>query len=193
MNPIAGVKKYKPLLLFVAKVLGIFLLFLLLKYIHKLLIDPSCTLPLAVWLRDFNIYVVLADAILYPCQWILHSLGYQTLMAERTISIAGYRGIIIHAPCLGINIIAGFAALIIAYPSKAGYLKKISVIFLGIMGIYLLNIIRVTGLTLRNRYSLVLPVDHHDLFNIIIYSFVFLIFYWWIKSNSRTATQVKPV
>lgn len=182
--------KYKPILLFVIKALLLFAALLFIKYIHRSIIDPASDFIFASQIRDFNIYSVCADALIYPAQIIVNTLGYQTIISERVLSIVGARGIIIHAPCLGFNIIGAFIILITAYPSPREWWVKAIFILVGVMGIQMLNILRVTALVIKNNYSFELPINHHDLFNIIIYSFVFVTFYIWVKFYSNQLSNV---
>jgi exosortase/archaeosortase family protein len=179
--------KYKSILLFFTKVLSLYFVFLFLKLVHRTLISPEMHSPLSTGLRDLNVYAAAADTIIYPSKWLLNFLGYPTVILERTISIPGFRGIIIHAPCLGFNVFSIFIALIIAYPVKAKFWKKTWFILSGLILIHLLNILRVSALVILNRYSFRITY-HHELFNLFIYGFVFGAFYMWIHYDSKKAS-----
>jgi exosortase/archaeosortase family protein len=176
--------KYKSLLLFFIKVLFVYLAFLLLKLVHRTIIDPDAGSALSTYLRNLNIYALAADTIIYPSKWLLNMIGYDTIISERTISIPGSRGIIIHAPCLGFNVFSIFIALIIAYPVKAKIREKALFILSGIILIHLLNILRISALLVLNKYSIPI-MYHHEIFNLIIYGFVFMAFYRWIHYDSK--------
>jgi exosortase/archaeosortase family protein len=176
--------KFKPILLFFAKVFLLYLAFLFVKLIHRMLIAPEMNSAISSYLRNLDVYVIGSNAITYPSQWILQIFGYTTLIEGRIISIPGFRGIIIHAPCLGYSVFSVFIALIIAFPVQASRWVKAIFIFSGIIMIHLLNIFRVSALVVLNKYSI--PITyHHELFNLIIYGFVFTLFYWWINQYSR--------
>jgi exosortase/archaeosortase family protein len=176
--------KYRSILLFFTKVLSLYLVFLFLKLVHRTLISPEMHSPLSSGLRGLNIYSAAADTIIYPSKWLLNLLGYPTVILERTISIPGYRGIIIHAPCLGFNVFSIFIALIIAYPVRSTFWKKTFFILSGLILIHLLNILRISALVVLNRYSFRITY-HHELFNLFIYGFVFSAFYFWISLDSK--------
>jgi exosortase/archaeosortase family protein len=181
---------YTPILLFVIKVLGLFAILFFLKFVHRSVIAPDSGFIYASAIRDINIYSVCADFLIYPSQLIINFLGFKTIISERVISIVGARGIIIHGPCLGFNIFGAFIILILAYPSVRSWKVKGLFIMIGLLVIQFLNILRVTALLIKNRYEYELPVNHHDLFNIIIYSFVFFAFYMWIKFYSNRSLNV---
>jgi exosortase/archaeosortase family protein len=183
-----GLIKYKSILLFFTKVLFVYLAFLFLKFVHRTLISSDVDSPLSSYLKNLNIYAVGADTLIYPAQWLLNLIGYHTVISERTISIPGFRGIIIHAPCLGFNVFSLFIALIIAYPVRSKPLEKVLFILSGIMIIQLLNILRISALVVLNKYSF--PITyHHELFNLVIYGFVFSAFYIWINHYSKKVPE----
>ncbi len=98
--------------------------------------------------------------------------------------------------CLGILLMAPFAALIIAYPGRAR--TKLWFIAVGCLVIQILNIIRISLLTVLLSYYGI-PVDkgvnifgittasHHDVFNFIIFIFIFLMFILWVRKFSKTS------
>jgi len=190
LDKVPSFNKYKPLLLFIVKVLAVFLGFLFLKVVHKYLIDPSVNLPLSSSLRNINLYSLMANAIIYPASFLLNSIGYETILGNRTIAIEGFRGVEIQGPCMGFDIFSVFIALIIAFPSKATNFQKTLFLIGGVLAIHTLNIFRVSALLIKHTYSMELPINHHDLFNIFIYIFVFASFYLWIKYYSKSSVAV---
>lgn len=185
------VSKYKPLILFVLKTLAILLGLLFFKTIHRLLLDAPYDFWISSFLRNLNIYAVVADTIIFPVKWLLAIIGYDSVIYERIISIPGYRGVEIQGPCMGFDVISIFVAFLVAYPGKATVFQKVTFIVGGILLIHLLNISRVTALLINNIYNVPLPMNHHDLYNIIIYSFIIGFFYLWIKYFSKPSINVK--
>lgn len=181
-NQIPNIAKLKPFLLFVLRTIAIFLAFLFLKVTHRYLIDHSIDFTVSAYLRSFDAYQWMANAINYPSQWILTMLDYETILTERVISIVGSRGVEVQGPCMGFNIFSVFIALIISFPNKATFLQKGLFILAGILAIHLLNIFRVTALVLSKKYNYEFGINHHDLYNFIIYAFVIYLFYTWIKT-----------
>jgi len=124
--------------------------------------------------------------------WILNFLGYGAeLIGMRDIDL--YDSIIdIHIKnyCLGIDMMFTLTALIISFPGK--WTARLWFVPLGIIGIQIINIARVVGLCLswiilqRGNF-----VDHHDVFNVVAVSFIFLLFRAWVKRHHRDTINVK--
>ncbi len=89
--------------------------------------------------------------------------------------------------CLGIDLMAMFVFLVISFPGKIK--SRLWFIPLGIIGIHLINIARVTALcfvTIRSGYDQF--IDHHNVFNTIATIFIFLMFVQWVKMNDQAQT-----
>ena len=93
--------------------------------------------------------------------------------------------------CLGLGVMSFLAAFIIAFPAK---LKAKSYLFVvGMILIYILNILRIAGLGIllgifesqRDNFTY-----HHEIFNAIVYVIIFILLFFWIKKN--TIPFVKP-
>ena len=94
--------------------------------------------------------------------------------------------------CLGLGVMSFLAAFIMAFPAKLK--AKIKLFILGMIMIYILNILRIAGLGIllrifksqRHNFTY-----HHEIFNIIVYVIIFIVLYFWIKKNTTPiATQV---
>lgn len=118
---------------------------------------------------------------------ILNLLGHGAEMIDiRNIDLYGaVVDIHIRNYCLGIDMMFTLSALILSYPGR--WMDRLWFIPLGIIGIQVINIVRVVGLCLswvilqRGTF-----VDHHDVFNVVAVIFIFLIFMAWVKrSESR--------
>lgn len=181
-----NLNKYKPLVLFFIKTLAVFFFFFLLKVLHRHLIDPSFWAYLPA-LEKMDLYLLFSDAISYPAKGLLTLFGNEVVISERVICVPGYRGVEIQGPCMGLDVFATFIALIIAYPSKTGFSKKVLYIIGGIIIIHILNIFRVSALIFKNIKWENVEVNHHDIFNFIVYGVVLLMFYFWIKFYSKTS------
>lgn len=127
--------------------------------------------------------LVINDSSLWAL-WLLKTLGFETFLGDnetiRTIGIAGTHGLWIGDPCNGITLFALFSVFIAAYPGpwkhKAWYIP------LGITLIHTMNIVRITCLciiTLKKPEWL--SFNHTYLFQTLMYAFIFLLWYIWIK------------
>jgi len=127
--------------------------------------------------------LVINDSSLWAL-WLLKTLGFETFVGDnetiRTIGIAGTHGLWIGDPCNGLTLFALFSVFIAAYPGplkhKAWYIP------LGIALIHTMNILRITCLciiTLKKPDWL--NFNHTYLFQTLMYAFIFLLWYIWIK------------
>ena len=138
-----------------------------------------------LWLHPLqSLDIAVISLIVSQSAWLLELLGYQLgdPMAYgesyRVLSIEGTRGVWIGDPCNGITLFALFTGFVLAYPGPV--IKKSWFIPLGIISIHLLNVLRVVGLTLIQKYFPdSLDFNHTYTFTIIVYSWVFLLWYIW--------------
>jgi exosortase family protein XrtF len=162
------------------KLLRFLLLFLGLYAAWKMLYDwvihPRAVLDTLV-INDTSLWSV----------WLLELLGYETFQGNhetiRTIGVQGTHGLWIGDPCNGLTLFALFSLFIIAYPGR--WLHKLWYIPVGITLIHILNIIRITALciiTLKSPETL--EFNHTYLFQILMYAFIFLLWFIWIRKFS---------
>lgn len=112
---------------------------------------------------------------------ILTWLGFAVIENQYELLVAG-RGVIkLVYSCLGLGVISFFAAFVLAYPVK--FKSKIAFLIGGILGIEVLNVIRFVLLSLfwNRRESQI--IDHHAIFNIIVYIIIAIVLYFWVKRN----------
>lgn len=115
---------------------------------------------------------------------ILNWLGYTTFKYADAVGIDGTHGVLIGAPCNGLELFALFSGFILIFPSKIIY--KLIYIPIGILIIHLLNIIRLVGLALVVLYYPdSLDFNHKYTFTIIIYAIIFLMWIFWVKRFSN--------
>lgn len=130
---------------------------------------------------------------------ILRGMGYELLPSPpedvgiRTIGIDGTHGLWIGDPCNGLTLFALFSIFVIAYPGPIR--KKAWFIPLGMIGIHLINALRVVALSIIVTYDYAyLDFNHTYTFSIIVYGFVFFLWYVWAgklaakkKGDSKTS------
>lgn len=136
--------------------------------------------------------LVINDSSLWSL-WLLETLGFDTFQGTsetiRTIGIQGTHGLWIGDPCNGLTLFALFSLFIIAYPGK--WKHKAWYIPLGIALIHTLNIIRITALCIITlKWPASLDFNHTYLFQVLMYGFIFLLWYIWIKKFSPKPADV---
>ena len=124
----------------------------------------------------------LSSMLLAVSSWILELMGFQTFVFENWIRVAGRGGIVLAYPCLGFQIMSFFTAFVIAFPKP----RKSRLRFLigGLLAFQILNIIRFILLSLYWKGSSYV-LDHHDLFNLVIYIILMISIFIWINTGER--------
>ncbi|TGE27295.1 exosortase X [Hymenobacter metallicola] len=83
-------------------------------------------------------------------------------------------------PCNGLVLYALFTAFVLAFPGP--WRRKLWFIPLGIVVIYLINIVRVGALALNHLYShQTVDFNHHYTFTFVVYGFIFLLWMLWAR------------
>jgi exosortase/archaeosortase family protein len=120
--------------------------------------------------------------VLLQCSaFVINSLGFSTVTNNYELLVAG-RGVIqLVYSCLGLGLISFFAAFVLAYPKP----RKAKIIFLlsGILVIELLNTFRFVFLALFWTRQQSAIIDHHTIFNILMYVIIAASLYFWVKAD----------
>ncbi|ASU36774.1 exosortase Y [Mucilaginibacter xinganensis] len=112
---------------------------------------------------------------------VLSWFGFTAITNEYELLVAGKGVIVLVYSCLGLGLISFFSAFVLAYPAKLK--SKLIFIICGILGIEALNILRFVLLSLfwgKNQNRI---VDHHTIFNLIMYVLIAVTLYFWVKHN----------
>ncbi len=128
--------------------------------------------------------------LIEPSVWILHQLGYGAdIVNLREIDMHDLEfNIHIRNFCLGTDMMFSLTALIISFPGR--WVDRIWFIPLGLLGIQLINIARVVALCIVwVIWGTNGPIDHHDLFNLVAVTFIFLLFVAWVKRYERSSRE----
>jgi len=122
-------------------------------------------------------------ALLYCSKKTLIALGYTTITNDEDLLVAGYHHIKIAYSCLGLGVMSFLTAFIIAYPKPLK--QKLIFWASGIIIIQLLNIIRFIILALYWRPQTNKIIDHHIIFNTVIYIIIIISLYLWTKHDFK--------
>ena len=114
---------------------------------------------------------------------LLNLFGFSAICNNYNLLVAGRGSIQVVYSCLGLGVSSFFAAFVLAYPKPQK--KKIIFIITGILVIEILNIIRFILLALYWTKNDSKIIDHHTIFNVIIYLLIALSLYFWIKSDDK--------
>lgn len=148
-------------------------------YAYVGLLDPKGEYSLPI-LEKFSLIQGILYLLVYPAGFLLNLLDFDTILTYNSVKIAGSGAVRIAFPCMGVEIMFSLIALILAYPGRN---KRIYLIA-GVLGVHTINIIRVTGLALLRHLDPNMKLPGHDVFNFICYTFIIVLFYWWVKNYS---------
>lgn len=140
------------------------------------------------FLADHLNYIkALRDLLIWCSATVLRSLDFTVIHNDYTLLVAGRGMINLAYSCLGLGLMSFFSAFIIAFPKPL----KAKVIFLiiGLITIQLLNIIRFVLLALFWNKQEQQIVDHHAIFNALIYILISISLYFWVKADTVTKTD----
>lgn len=171
-GPIQLFKEYKPAIFFLTRFLGIYIVGNVLYGLWILsygnLADP------------FTLFVTENAA------FILERFGYNATtfpwieFPSVALLIDGYVVVNVYEGCNAINVSILFVAFTVAY--KGTIKRTLGFSFVGLVLIYIFNLIRVTGLFLvANYFPDQLYLMHKFVFTGVIYSFVFVLWFIWVK------------
>jgi len=166
------------------------LLFLALYYLN--IVFFSITTPgsrhyVPFFADHLNYIKVLRDILIACSATVLRWFGFAVVANDYSLLVAGRGMITLVYSCLGLGVMSFFTAFVIAYPKAV----KAKIIFLvsGLPVIQLLNITRFVVLALfwNNRSQQI--IDHHTIFNALIYIIIAISLYFWVKAGIGTKPQ----
>jgi len=136
--------------------------------------------------EHFNYIGGLQHMLLSVTAHVLNWMGYTAITNDSELLVVGRGTIQIAYDCLGLAVMSFFAALVIAFPKKLK--QKLFFLICGLVVFQLLNIVRFVLLALFWKSTKGIILDHHTIFNIIIYILIAISLYLWIKHDDQ-----KPV
>jgi len=137
------------------------------------------------YIRGFRVLLISISAA------VLRFFGYEVFTSDTTLHALDAGGINVVYSCLGFGVMSFFVAFVIAWPERS-LKSKLLFIPAGLILIQALNIVRFILITLFWRTSsLRSVVDHHILFNFVLYAILLASIYFWISKNERNGLSAK--
>ena len=131
------------------------------------------------------------NSLLYGSKFQLSLFGIDTYIAgDYNLRMVNGRGVRMVYECVGYGVMSFWIAFVVA---SAGSLKrKIFWLATGLIGIWLLNITRVSLLLVATNKGWPMPLglDHHTWFNIFAYLFIFIFMYLFNRQDKSQVTDV---
>jgi exosortase/archaeosortase family protein len=134
--------------------------------------------------EHLNYIRLLRHLLLTTTAHVLGWLGYTAITSDTELLVVGHGVIRVVYSCLGLGIMSFFAAFVIAFPKTIK--PKLIFFFSGIVIFQILNISRFVVLALFWKNTKGLILDHHTVFNIIIYILIGVSLYFWVKYDDKT-------
>ena len=117
----------------------------------------------------------------------LNLLGYNASSNLYTVFINKFPVVLVGNPCNGMVLFALFTGFIVAYPGP--WKAKLFYIPIGVLLIYLLNVLRIMALALNSWHSRhTLEFNHKYTFAFVVYACIFAFWMIWIKRYAQPAT-----
>lgn len=112
---------------------------------------------------------------------VIRLFDYDLYTTPVRLHVDGHGGIVLVYSCLGYGIMSVFAAFVLAWPARPRK-SKLLFLIIGLIIIQLLNIVRLIGLSLLGRdFPFYHSIDHHTLFNVVVYTVLIVMVYFWLK------------
>jgi exosortase family protein XrtF len=122
-------------------------------------------------------------------EYLLDLMGYNLIDfskfrgGHRAFGIDGSNGVYIGNACNGLNLFVLFSLFVLVYPQNIK--RKIWFLPLGLIIIHILNILRITALSLISFYKPeYLMFNHTYTFTGIMYLVIFALWYWLTQKNA---------
>lgn len=132
--------------------------------------------------QHLNYISWLRRGLLHISAAILNALGFTAISNNNQLLVSGHGIIQMIYTCLGLGVMSFFAAFVITFPKK--FKAKLVFLLAGLLGIQILNVIRLVLLVLYWDRSKARIIDHHILFDIFIYVVIIVTLYHWVNNKA---------
>ena len=137
--------------------------------------------------NNLNYIQGLRLVLLHSSAAILNTIGFTAITNDTEMLVAGHYVIQVVYSCLGLGVISFFTAFVLAFPKPLK--RKLIFIAAGILTIEALNVIRFILLGLYWDNTTAKVIDHHTIFNLIIYIIIAISLYFWVKSPDNSTKE----
>ena len=168
--------EYRPAILFLLRFLGIYII---------------GNIVYGLWILSYG---TLADPITQVVTsnsaFLLNLVGFEasalvsSVNPNVALNLDGHTVVNVYEGCNAVNVSVLFVAFLFAY--KGTIKKTIIYSIIGLISIYMFNLIRVAGLFLVAKYFPdQLYLMHKFIFTGVIYAFIFFLWFLWVKRFAR--------
>jgi exosortase/archaeosortase family protein len=113
--------------------------------------------------------------------WLLRVFGFTASVSSGSLLLMdGLPAVVVGPPCNGLVLYAMFTGFIVAFPGP--WRPKLWFIPLGVIALYLLNIVRVGALALNHHYAhQSVDFNHHYTFSFVVYGCICALWMQWVR------------
>lgn len=138
------------------------------------------------WLDEHLDYITgLRNFILHSASSLLNAFGYDSYVYDVYMRVVGVKTVRMIYSCIGLNIIALWWAFVLSFPMP---LKARAAYFIGgTLTFIALNITRIAlvAITPKDPQVLGIHIDHHEVFNVIVYGIIILVIFRIINKYTK--------
>jgi exosortase/archaeosortase family protein len=132
--------------------------------------------------QHFNYIQWLRNFLLQSSSAGLELLGYHTKTNNYVMTVVGHAKINLAYDCLGLGVMSFLTAFFITYPAKTSTKLKLWIVCTD--GFQALNILRFMLIALFYKGEGMSKIDHHAVFNTLIYIFLAITIYLFIEKST---------
>ena len=140
----------------------------------------------------FNYPSLLRYSLLNGTRLLVALFGFDAYLRDAYhVTMVNGRGVHLVYACLGYGLLSFWIAFIFA--NNGSFYKKIKWLVVGCSIIWLINVIRISLVLIatNQQWALPLTLEHHTLFNIIVYACIFLMI-WLFQRSEKKEAYLKP-
>ena len=115
--------------------------------------------------------------------------GYETVITRPgVLQLLNGKAVFLAYSCYGVGVMSFWLAFVVA--NKGSFWKKGFWVLGGLMGIWLINILRISLVLLANNGKAGIPfnMDNHDFFTVLAYAAVFLMMFLYDRSFRKSTS-----
>lgn len=144
------------------------------------------------YIERLNFIDWLRKSLLYGSKALLGLFGFKTEVEGLYILRAKHGGAVrMVYQCIGYGVMSFWAAFVFA--NTATISKKLKWILGGWILVWCINVIRVSLLlaAINNKWSMPVKIEHHTIFNIVAYTLILVMIYFFDRSQFRVFSKPK--
>lgn len=122
------------------------------------------------------------DSLMYFSTKLLSMVGLNSTVYYYNFKITNGPTVWVGWSCLGYGVSSIWAALLLSYPFR--YINKWKYLIMGLLAIYTINVLRIAAVGYAYTNYRNINIDHHLVFNICTYIFIFLMIRFLINKEA---------